>query len=66
MWKASKTINMLRSPTYTPWSRSIDGLLEIILYPFNELNLNYVLLRKFKTDPLEDIIRKYPQLAGGQ
>lgn len=65
-WKSSSALNKLTTQTHTAWSHTVHGILEIISYCFNELNLNYILLGKFQTDPLEDRFGKYRQLAGGQ
>lgn len=66
MWKSSSALNKLTTQTHTAWSHTVYGILQIISYCFNELNLNYILLGKFQTDPLEERFGKYRQLAGGQ
>nr|CAH7731460.1 unnamed protein product [Callosobruchus chinensis] len=65
-WKSDDFPNKLSSQTHTALLHTLHGMLEIVKYCFEELNLNYVLLGKFQTDPLENRFGKYRQLAGGQ
>lgn len=64
-WKISNFPNNLTRQTHTALSHTIYGLLEVIKYCLTELDMNYVLLGKFQTDPLEGHFGKYRQLAGG-
>jgi hypothetical protein len=65
-WNSGDFPHKLTSQTHTALSHTIHGMLEIIQYCFKELKMNYVLLGKFQTDPLEHRFGKYRQLAGGQ
>lgn len=64
-WEPSSFSKTLTRQTRTALSHTLHGLLEITKYCFNELGMNYVLLGKFQTDPLEDRFGKYRQMAGG-
>lgn len=65
-WKAGNFSHKLSTQTHTALYHTIYGMLEISKYCFNELKMNYVLLGKLQTDPLEHRFGKYRQLAGGQ
>lgn len=58
-WKCEKFQKKLTRQTEKALSHTIYGMLEIVSYCFAELNLNYVLLGKLQTDPLESRFGKY-------
>nr|CAH7764584.1 unnamed protein product [Callosobruchus chinensis] len=65
-WKSNgSNQNKMSSQTHTALTHTVYGLIEITKYCMEELNMNYVLLGKFQTDPLEHRFGKYRQLAGG-
>lgn len=64
-WKSQNYSNKLTRQTHAALTHTIYGLLEIIEYCFEELDMNYLLLGKFQTDPLENRFGKYRQIAGG-
>lgn len=65
-WKSGDFPCKLSAQTHTALSHTIHGMLEITQYCFQELKMNYVLLGKFQTDPLEQRFGKYRQSSGGQ
>lgn len=65
-WKSKPFYKKLTLQTHTALNHTIYGMVEIIKYCFDELQMNYVLLGKFQTDELENRFGKYRQLAGGQ
>lgn len=65
-WKSGDFAQKLTSQTHTALCHTIHGMLEIVQYCIEELKMNYVLLGKFQTDPLEHRFGKYRQLSGGQ
>ena len=65
-WKSDNFKNKLTPQTHKALTHTIYGVLEIVTYCFKELNLNYILLGKLQTDPLENRFGRYRQLAGGQ
>ena len=64
-WKLENFSKKLTRQTHTALCHTIYGMVEVIKYCFEELNLNYLLLGKLQTDPLENRFGKYRQLAGG-
>ena len=58
-------LKKLTKQTHTVLCHTIYGMAGVIKYGFEELNLNYLLLGKFQTDPLENRFDKYRQLAEG-
>lgn len=64
-WKQSKYSHKLTNQTHTALTHTVYCMLEIVKYCFHDLKMNYILLGKFQTDPLERRFGKYCQLAGG-
>lgn len=64
-WEQGNFPNKLTRQTHTALVHTIYGITEIVQYCLTELHINYVLLGKFQTDPLENRFGKYRQLAGG-
>lgn len=65
-WKDEKYSKKLTNQTHSALTHTVYCMLEVVNYCFEELKMNYVLLGKFQTDPLESRFGKYRQLAGGQ